>query len=127
MPKGPPPQWKRRDCRFDHIVAAGLKRPFGEVLVYGGIDDEARAKDVFSGVRRCGQHRGYSVAAWITRDAAGKYEVRFRLFEKNAGRAHVLSKYGTDRQQWKYNPRRSATAEERETWAARDEKGNIVQ
>lgn len=138
MPKGPPPAWSRRDCRFDHLVVAGLNQGYGKVLVYSGIESEERAHDIRRGIYRCAKHRGVSAdagrrevagsddATGVSRVADGTFILRFRLFDKRAARKSHIERNGTDRQQWAYNPRRGATAEERESWANRDEHGRII-
>ena len=138
MAKGPPPQWKRRDCRFDHLVAAAIAKGNGTVLKYTGVDDYDRAEEIRRGIYRCARHRN------ITADAgpAGRvvsgademgvhkrgrgYEVWFRVFSKRAGRKAVLERHGAERANWPYDPRRPATAEERESWANRNERGDAV-
>jgi hypothetical protein len=139
VPKGPPPAWSRRDCRFDHLVTAALDKGFGVVLVYSGIETEERAHDVRRGIYRCAKHRGVSADAGrrimaagsdptgVSRAADGTFTLRFRIWDKRAARASHIKRNGTDRGQWAYNPRGKATAEERESWANRDEHGRIVQ
>ena len=139
MPKGPPPQWNRRDCRFDHLVVAALDQGYGKVLVYSGIESEERAHEIRRGVYRCAAHRGVSADAGrsvttssdddmgVHRAADGTYTLRYRLFDKREARKRHIQRHGTDRSTWPYNPRRGATAEERESWANRDENGRIVQ
>jgi hypothetical protein len=138
MPKGPPPSWKRRDCRFDHLVTAALDQGYGKVLVYSGIETEDRAHEIRRGVYRCAKHRGVSADAGrsattsstdemgVTRAPDGTYTLRYRLFDKRAARKSHVERNGTDRQQWAYNPRRPASDSERESWANRDEHGRII-
>lgn len=138
MPKGPPPQWRNRDCRFDHLVAAALGLGLGQVLVYRGIITEDRGHDVRRGIYRCAKHRGISADAGPSRlvtgdemglrkNTDGTFTLKYRLFDKREGRKRHIERHGPDRQQWPYNPRRAATSEERDSWANRDEKGKIVQ
>lgn len=138
MPKGPPPAWNRRDCSMDHLVVAAINQGYGQVLVYSGIETEDRAHDIRRGIYRCAKHRGVSADAGrsvttssademgVRRAADGTYTVRFRVFDKREGRKRHLERHGTDRSAWPYNPRRKATDTERESWANRDEKGNVV-
>lgn len=138
MPKGPPPQWSRRDCRFDHLVIAALGQGYGKVLVYSGIPDEHRGHDIRRGVYRCARHRGVSAEAGpaglvsgdvmgLRKMSDGTFTLKFRLWDKRYARQQHLARHGTDRQQWPYNPRRGATADERESWANRDENGRMIQ
>lgn len=139
MPKGPPPSWTRRDCRFDHLVLAALGQGYGKVLVYDGIESEERAHDIRRGIYRCAKHRGVSADAGrsvmvtsddemgVRRAVGGTFSLRFRLFDKRHARKAHLERHGPDRQAWPYNPRRPATDSERASWATRDEKGTVVQ
>jgi hypothetical protein len=137
VPKGPPPQWRKRDCRFDHLIAAALAQGHGKTLVYTGIETEERAHDIRRGIYRCAKHRGVSADAGrsvlasggdmgVHKQADGKYTLKFRVFTKAEARKRHIERYGTNRQDWPYNPRRGASPEERDSWANRDEKGKIV-
>lgn len=137
MPKGPPPAWSKRDCRFDHLVQAAITKGYGQVLIYNGIEDYDRAHDVRRGIYRCAKHRGLTADAGPSsrlvsgdemgvRKTGGTYEIRFRVHDKKSGRKALLARYGADRSKWPYDPRRKATAEERESWANRDETGRAV-
>jgi len=138
MPKGPPPQWNRRDCSFDHLVVAALNKGYGQVLVYSGIETEERAHAIRRGIYRCARHRGVSADAGrsvttssddemgVRRDVGGTFTLRYRIFDKRVARKAHIQRHGADRGSWPYNPRRRATDEERESWANRDEKGNVV-
>lgn len=138
MPKGPPPAWSRRDCRFDHLVVAAIGQGYGQLLIYRGIESEERAHEIRRGIYRCAQHRGVSADAGrrvlaasdqetgVSRAADGTYVLRYQVFDKRDARRRHVARYGADRQQWPYNPRRPASAEDREAWAPRTENGRIV-
>jgi hypothetical protein len=138
MPKGPPPQWKRRDCRFDHLVAAAVKAGYGRMLKYQGIESMDRAHEVRRGIYRCARHRRISAdagtagtlvtgpAAMGVRRTGETYELWYRVFPKASARRRHLERYGSDRQKWPYNPRRGASDAERQSWANRDETGRPV-
>lgn len=137
MPKGPPPQWRRRDCRFDHLVAAALEKGYGVVLVYSGITTEERAHDIRRGLYRCAKHREISAdagprvlvtgdAMGVRRNPDGTYTLKYRVWSKRDARKSHIQRNGTDRQQWSYNPRGGATDEDRARWANRNEQGGIV-
>lgn len=138
MPKGPPPAWNRRDCRFDHLVQAAIAKGYGRELVYSGITTIDRAHEIRRGIYRCARHRGITADAGPSgrlvsepgemgiRKTGRTYELRYRLFTKNGGRRQLLRRYGPDRSKWPYDPRRPATADERESWAGRDETGRVV-
>lgn len=137
MGKGPPPAWSRRDCRFDHLVVAALEQGYGKVLVYSGIETVERADDIRRGIYRCAKHRGITAEAGpsgrlVTGDDMGvrktgkTYALHYRLWDKRQGRKALLERHGPDRGSWPYDPRRRATAGERESWANRDERGQPV-
>jgi hypothetical protein len=134
VPKGPPPRWAQRDCRFDHLVRAAVGQGYGVVVVYRGITSLDRAHDIRRGVYRCARHRGISADAGPAgqlaageemgvRKAGRGYELWFRVWPKNDARRRHIRRYGTDRQRWPYNPRRRASDAERASWAPRDETG----
>jgi len=139
--KAPPPSWKTRDCRFDHLVAAALAEGMGKPLTYQGIETPERAYEIKKGLYRCAQHRGVSCfvewqhsGRWTSKSADwppdrqkdGTYRLRFTIVAKTAGRKRHIETYGTDRRNWPYNPRRGKSQEDIDSWAARglDEKGH---
>lgn len=138
MAKGPPPAWNRRDCSFDHLVQAAVVKGFGRVMVYSGIPDIERAHHIRRGIYRCAGHRGFTAEAGpsgrlatgdemgIRKTRGDTYELRYRIHRKRSGKKSVLDRYGPDRSAWPYDPRRRATAAERESWAGRDETGRPV-
>lgn len=138
MPKAPPPIHQRRDCRFDHVVAAALGKGLGVVLVYSGIPTEERGHDIRKGIYRCAKHREISAEAGPARLVDGDemglrrtgdtYELRFRLWSKKSGRARILQKHGADRANWPYDPRRPKNQEDIDSWQAQglNEKGHRV-
>lgn len=123
---------------MDHLVVAAMNKGYGVTLVYSGIETEERAHDIRRGIYRCAKHRGVSADAGpsrlvtgddmgVRKTTTGTFTLKFRLWDKKTARASHIKRNGADRQQWAYNPRRSATPEERLSWANRDEKGNPVQ
>lgn len=138
MAKGPPPNWSRRDCRFDHLVVAALHQGYGKVLKYTGIETYERAEEIRRGIYRCTKHRGVTADAGpagrlVTGDdemgvrkTGHAYAVWYRVHDKRSGRKAHLERHGPDRSQWPYDPRRPANGEERESWANRDETGRAV-
>jgi hypothetical protein len=136
MPKGMP-RTKLWDCRFDHIVVAATAQGYGKELVLSGIESFDRADDIRRGIYRCSRHRKISAEAGPNRvtDEPGamgihktgkSYELRFRLWDKRSARKRHIERYGADRANWPYDPRRKATADERESWAPRNERGEPV-
>jgi len=139
MPKGPQPQWRKRDCSFDHLVKAAVEQGYGTVMVYGGIEDVDRAQDIRRGLYRCANHREISAEAGTValvddddddvmgiRKTGDTYELRFRMWSKTQARKAHITRHGTDRSQWPYDPTRPATDAERESWASRNELGQAV-
>lgn len=138
MGKGSPPAWNRRDCRFDHLVQAAVTKGYGRVLKYTGIADYDRAEDIRRGIYRCARHRNITADAGpggrlVTgpdemgvRKKGREYEVWYRVHDKRSARKAHLQRYGADRSKWPYDPRRRATAAERESWANRNERGDAV-
>jgi hypothetical protein len=143
MPKGPPPQWTSRDCRFDHLVGAAVNVGFGNDLFYRGIGTPERAKDIKTGIYRCARHRGISVrvewqheSQWTAvtkdwppdREPDGTITLKYVIYTKAQARRSHIARYGTDRQQWPYNPRAAKSQADIDAWADRglDEKGHRV-
>lgn len=138
MPKGPPPQWNRRDCTFDHLVQAGVDAGYGQVLVYRGIEDIERAQAIRRGVYRCARHREISAEAGtvalmddgdmmgLHRESDGTYTLKYRVWSKSQAKKAHLARYGPDRSAWPWDPRRPATDEERASWSNRNELGQPV-
>jgi hypothetical protein len=138
VPKGQPPSWSRRDCTFDHLVAAAVAQGYGKVLKYTGIEDIDRAHAIRRGIYRCCRHRQVAADAGPSsrvvegademgvHKKGGGYEVWYRVFTKNQGRKMLLARYGSDRSKWPYDARRGATPDERNSWANRDETGRPV-
>ena len=143
MPKGPPPGWTSRDCRFDHVVAAVIGQGLDKTVTYAGIETTDRAKDIKQGIYRCGRHRNVSVSvAWLhsgrettksdqwppDREPDGTYTLRITIYTKAKGRKHLITTKGTDRAGWDYDPRQAKTQADIDAWAARglDEKGHRV-
>jgi hypothetical protein len=137
VPKGPPPSWSRRDCSMDHLVAAAIAQGPGEVLRYTGIETAERAHEIRRGIYRCAKHRRVSASAGPSgrtvgegemgvHRARGGYELWFTVNTKRSARKAHLARYGPDRSAWPYDPKRGATADERESWANRDETGRAV-
>lgn len=138
MPKGPPPQWRRRDCSFDHLVSAAVDAGWGQVLVYGGIEEIERAQAIRRGIYRCARHREISADAGtvalaaeddqmgLRRERDGTYTLKYRVWTRSQARKAHLQRFGPDRSAWPYDPRRPATEEERAGWSNRNELGEPV-
>src|ERR1051326_8934379 len=138
MPKGPPPTQTRRDCRFDHLVAAAIAQGYGKVLVYRGIETLERGHEIRRGIFRCARHREISADAGPSRLVDGeemglravgtKFELRYRVFSKSSGRARILQRHGPDRAKWPYDPRRPKDQSDVDYWQALglNEKGHRV-
>lgn len=143
MPKGAPPQWNRRDCRFDYLVVATLRQGLGQPLLYTGVTTPERAFEIKQGFYRCARHRAVSAeVAWqhsgrrVTtselwppdRQHDGTYQLELTLYSKAAGRSRHIEVYGPDRGSWPYNPRRGKNEQDTEAWQAQglDQHGRRV-
>lgn len=136
MARGGPPEYGRRDCRFDHFVTAAINQGYGKELVLSGIETAERAHEIRRGIYRCAKHRGVSADAGKSTPAApgemgvtqqGKtWTLRWRIWDKRSARKRHLERHGSDRSQWPYDPRRPWSAEERERFSNRNEQGGIV-
>jgi len=108
------------------------------VLIYRGVEDIERAQTIRRGLYRCAGHRGITMEGGrvalasdddemgIRRERDGTYTLKYRVWTKAQARKAHLAKYGSDRSAWPYDPRRPATAEERESWSNRNELGQPV-
>jgi hypothetical protein len=143
MPKGAPPPWTSRDCRFDYLVVAVAGLPPGTEVKMDGIETAERAEDIRKGFYRCAGHRRLS--AWVSwqhagnpttltdlwppdRQPDGTYTLLLSVTDKTTGRRRHMAVYGPDRQKWPYNPRGPKSAADTAAWAARglDEKGHRI-
>ena len=135
VPKGLP-NTHRWDCSQDHLVVAAINSGFGRELVMSGIESYERADTIRKGIYRCARHRKVSAEAGPSRlvtgddmgirKQGGTYTLRFKIHNKRQARARHLQRYGSDRANWPYDPRRKATDAEKESWAPRNERGEPV-
>jgi hypothetical protein len=108
MPRGKPPQWRKRNCDWCHLVKASVALGFRE-LVYDGIDTAEQALEVKRGVFRArnhGDHFTEDVSAWAEvegPDDSGKYQVRLNTAKRAVARKYVTEKYGS-KEHLPYNP-----------------------
>jgi hypothetical protein len=121
-----------RDDRYDIVIETALavmtqrQLPYGSPLLSPVCPTFEVADDVRRGIYRsalyycgCGVwgcHRKDSVAcpqggqrigrrADIVRDDDGHLRVQFKLFDKAAARAYMITTYGNDRSKWPYDPK----------------------
>ena len=116
MPRGPAPEWTRRkEPVLDHYLQASIDLADGipdpetghyGLLHYTGINDRERAKEIKRALYRAGRHVGVSVHAEIVRADDKTFTVAFRSIDKTHAKKYILAKYGTDRSNWPYDPRR---------------------
>lgn len=123
MPRGPAPGWRaRKEPISDDYLLAVISQAGGPgkhdattglygTLVIRGLKDRDEAKEWDLSLYRCAlwltrnRNADISVTTKIERAGSG-YAVRFSVYNKTHGRAHVLSKHGPDRAAWPYDPRR---------------------
>ena len=128
MPRGPAPAYKaRKQPIADDYLLAVIGQAGGPgqhdqttglygTLVLRGIKDREEAAEWNRSLYRCAlwlsRNRGadISVSSHIERDGT-LYAVRFSVYNKTHGRAHIMSKHGADRTLWPYDPRRRGGAE----------------
>jgi hypothetical protein len=122
MPRGPAPAWRARkepitdDYLLAAIAQAGGPGKHDETGLYGtlivrGLKDRDEAAEWDRSLYRC--------ALWLTRNrdadisvstkvkkSGDGYLIEFSVFNKTHGRAYLMTKHGTDRSKWPYDPRR---------------------
>ncbi len=121
--RGPAPAWRqRKEPVSDDYLLAVITQAGGPgqhdadtglygTLVIRGLKSRYEAKEWDLSLYRCAlwltRNKGadISVTTKIEHDGNG-YSVRFSVFNKTHGRAHVLAKHGADRTAWPYDPRR---------------------
>ena len=118
MARGPAPAWRARKPPFlDAEILASVSHcemdtetgKYG-TLVYAGCESGDRAKEIIRALHRAAQRQGYSVHCEVKK--SGRiHDVHFVAIDKATARRYVVSKYGTDRNAWPYNPRRRGVTE----------------
>lgn len=123
MPRGPAPAWRaRKPPVTDEYLLAAVTQAGGPgkhhpetglyaTLIIRGFETRDEAKEFDRSLYRC--------ALWLTRNrnadisvstkikaSGGGYLIEFSVYNKTHGRAHLMSKHGTDRTKWPYDPRR---------------------
>jgi hypothetical protein len=127
VPRGPAPAWTaRKEPVTDAYLLAAVEQAGGpgrhdtatglyRTLVIRGLADREEADEWRRSLYRCAlwltknRAAGISVSAGVQRDGNG-YLIRFSVYSKTHGRAHVMAKHGTDRSKWPYDPRRKGAA-----------------
>jgi hypothetical protein len=104
----------RKEPVLDHIVQAAIDAVGGTyaedtghygTLRYTGCADRDRAKEIKQALYRSARHLGVSLFYSIVKEEDDTYSVEFTPVNKAHGRAHVVSKYGSTRDSWPYDPR----------------------
>lgn len=121
--RGPAPGWRtRKEPVSDDYLMAVITQAGGPghhdpatglygTLVLRGLASREEAKEWDLSLYRCAlwltRNRGadISVSTKIEHDTSG-YKLTFSVYNKTHGRQHVLTKHGTDRNAWPYDPRR---------------------
>ena len=106
MPRGPTRPWRalKPPLLDEHIKAAQAN---GELL-HDDISNAEEALEIKRALFRAASRAKCSVHAEIEEDTEhpGKYRVRFGIHDKADARAYVIARYGTDRSQWPYDPKK---------------------
>jgi hypothetical protein len=123
MPRGPAPAWRaRKPPVTDDYLLASVNQAGGlgkhdattghySELVIKGLSTKEEAAEWKRSLHRCAYYlfknglADISVKTAIERDGK-QYAVRFSAINKAHTYAHVIARYGEDRSQWPYNPRR---------------------
>jgi hypothetical protein len=117
MPRGPARPWRAlKQPVLDSHIAASINAKdmhpetgyYGE-LVYTGCKSEQRASEIKQALFRAAKRQGVSITAKVEKSGS-EWQVRFTVINKAHARRFVVSKYGTDRNAWPYNPRRRDAA-----------------
>ena len=74
-------------------------------LHYTGIGTRERADEIKRALFRAARYLECSMSATVHRSDDG-YWVEFRAISKKHARAYMIKKYGTNRANWPYSPRR---------------------
>lgn len=110
MPRGPERPWRaQRGPHLDGHILAAIQRAAELVedeLEPGKPLDAESALEVRRALYRAARRQGVALSAKVVRDpTTGRVQVRFRVYDKAAARAYMVTKYGADRSRWPYNPR----------------------
>jgi hypothetical protein len=108
MARGPAKPWNRlhphTESAFPYVRAAiqygyDVELPITEVT-------EQEMANFRRGLFNAAKHLGVSLHCHPKKQPDGSYTLMYAVHKKSVGRAHVMKKYGKDRTQWAYNPRR---------------------
>ena len=120
MPGGHPNARHQADRRADPVIALAIERGYLNTDEPFDVPrpDHNSANELRLSLNRSAQRQNLSVPAWVAdangeecnprkttcRDPEGPHYVRFRVYDKKSGRAHVFRSTGGDPAQLKYNP-----------------------
>lgn len=115
MARGAAPLWKTKASHtiemMPYVSASinqgGMDDATGRYteLVVTGVKTRDRAEVILRGLFNAARHHEVSMTARIE-TIPGGYQVRFTAINKKHARAYILAKWGPDRSQWPYDPRR---------------------
>ena len=123
MPRGPAPAWRaRKEPITDDYLLAAVNQAGGPgqhdpatglyaTLIVRGFKDRDEAKEYDLSLYRCclwltrNRNADISVSTKIKHAGEG-YLIEFSVYNKTHARAHLMTKHGTDRSKWPYDPRR---------------------
>lgn len=93
---------------LDHFVQASIDG--GHVdghyreLVYAGVEDLERAREIRRALFRSAKHLGYALKADVEPGADGTHAIRFHAIDKDVARAYITAKAQGDPSRLDYNP-----------------------
>lgn len=73
-------------------------------LVYSGVEEEERAREIRRALFRSAAHLKVSMKADLERAADDTWSIRFRAIDKATARAYIAQKAGGDPSKLDYNP-----------------------
>jgi len=109
MPRGPAPAWNQKaphTAEAAPYVAAAYGAGFELELTWAGIASHERARTLKNGLHNAARlHKPIVSVSTVIEQDGDTWRIRFTLHDKKVARAHVVSKYGTDRTAWPYDMR----------------------
>jgi hypothetical protein len=99
----------RKPPILDHYVQASIDGGRDDAghykeLLYGGVEDAERAREIRRALFRSAKHLGVSLKCDVEPAADGTHAVRFHAIDKTVARAHIAHQAEGDPSRLAYNP-----------------------